>query len=369
MTKTTGTPPRAHSRIWAFMPAHNEAATIADSIRALQTQSRPPERIVVVLDNCTDDTAVVAAAAGADLHFTNGNTHKKAGALNQALSVYLPGLPAEALVLVQDADSVLDAMFVEAGQAHLAADPRLGAVSGTFRATALPSGTRAWERVLWHLQDNEYARYAKDVRNLGGKCLVVTGTAAMFRVETLRAVSAARLSGTVPAGDGRGGVYDTTVLTEDNELSFAIMTLGHTLLAPPEMLLTTEHMTSWRALWSQRLRWKRGAVENCVQYGLTQVTRRYWGRQALTVVGVVMTAVYLMSIGWVLLRGGGIQVHPFWLGVTMLFCLERYVTVSDKGRAHQLAAMLMYEMPYELFLQACHGRAYLDSLTRARRVW
>jgi len=113
------------------------------------------------------------------------------------------------------------------------------------------------------------------VRRLRGRCLVVTGTAAMFRVTTLREVSAARLSGRLPGGNGRGGIYDTSVLTEDNELSFAVMTLGYTLLAPKEMSLTTEVMPTWRQLWDQRLRWKRGALENCFQYGITKVTWRY----------------------------------------------------------------------------------------------
>ena len=39
-------------------------------------------------------------------------------------------------------------------------------------------------------------------------------------------------------------------------------------------------MASWSDLARQRVRWKRGAVENLVDYGLTRVTAPYWGRQA-----------------------------------------------------------------------------------------
>ena len=41
---------------------------------------------MVVADNCTDDTVGHRPRHGADVFTTVGNTEKKAGALNQALS-------------------------------------------------------------------------------------------------------------------------------------------------------------------------------------------------------------------------------------------------------------------------------------------
>ncbi len=358
-------------RVIAIIPAHNEAETVHLSLVALSAQSRVPDEVFVVADNCTDATAARARAYGAKVVVTEGNTDKKAGALNQLLADLLGPLGPlgeNDVVLVQDADSFLDPGFVEGGLRALAQTPRLGAVGGTFRGQPSPPGASRHEQFLAHLQDNEYARYARDVRRLHGKCLVVTGTAAMFRVSTLRKISAARHAGALPAGDARGGVYDTSVLTEDNELSFAMMTLGYTLLAPAEMTLTTEVMPTWRQLWQQRLRWKRGAVENCFQYGFTTVTRRYWGRQALTAAGVIVTALYLATLIWALPHGG-LAVQPFWLGVSGIFVLERFITLRDKGWRHQAAAASMYELPYELFLQATHAKAYVDALFRRQRKW
>lgn len=34
------------------------------------------------------------------------------------------------------------------------------------------------------------------------------------------------------------------------------------------------------ALWAQRLRWQRGALENLGAYGVTPQTLRYWGRNS-----------------------------------------------------------------------------------------
>lgn len=50
-----------------LMPAHNEAAGIAAAIDAVSLQLRPGDRLLVVADNCSDDTAGVAAAAGAEV--------------------------------------------------------------------------------------------------------------------------------------------------------------------------------------------------------------------------------------------------------------------------------------------------------------
>ena len=360
---------RTHSpRVIALVPAHDEAGTIGRTLAALEAQTRPPDAVVVVADNCTDETATMAKAAGVAVVETVDNRHKKAGALNQVLTELLPHLEDNDVILIQDADSFLDPDFVEGVLQAFAARRALGGVGGTFRGQRPDGPTSASERFLAHLQDNEFARYARDVRRLRGRCLVVTGTAAMFRVGTLRQVSRARLRGVLPPGDGRGGVYDTSVLTEDNELSFAVQTLGLRLFAPATMTLVTEVMPTWRALWRQRLRWKRGALENCAQYGVTAVTWRYWGRQVLTGAGVLVTTLYLLTVVLALVTGR-FGVHPFWAALTGVFCLERFVTLKDKGWRHQLTATFMYELPYELFLQAAHAKAYADAFLRRERKW
>ncbi|GAA1797753.1 hypothetical protein GCM10009835_14880 [Planosporangium flavigriseum] len=388
-------PDRAPAKVTVLVPAHNEGRQIASTLRGLRAQTLPPRRVIVIADNCDDDTATVAAAEGAEVYETAGNRDKKAGALNQAWRMRFrrardrrspvaanghqgwpsdrrrgerraghtgePDLDGNDFVLVQDADSQLDTGFLAGAVSHLVADEGLGAVGGTFRG-AEGAG------LVGHLQRNEYARYARDVRRLKGKCLVVTGTAAMFRAATLRRISAARRDGTLPAGDGDGGIYDTTVLTEDNEMTFAIRHLGYRVLSPRECTLTTEVMQSWQDLWKQRLRWKRGAVENCFQYGITRITWPYWGRQLLTVLGVVVTFLYLASL-LLALCVGQVHLQPIWLAVTLVFVLERVITVRDRGWRYMLAAASMYELLYDIFLQLVHAKAYVDAALMRERRW
>lgn len=351
-------------RITAVIPAHNEQDCLPATIASLKTQTRPPDRIIVVSDNSTDKTVEVARSLGSEIEVveTVGNTAKKAGALNFVLARILPEMTDDDFVFVQDADSALDRDFLKNALRYMSCIDNLGAIGGVFRG-------QEGGGFVGHLQRNEYARYTRDVSRLKGKCLVVTGTAALFRAQTLAHISRERLAGTIPIGDGKGGVYDTTVLTEDNEISFALMHLGYKILSPAKCTLTTEVMPTWRELWNQRLRWKRGAVENCLQYGLTKITLPYWGRQIFTMLGVLVTVVYLSTIVWSIVFLGALNIHPFWLAVTAIFALERVVTLRGRGTWRRIAVGTMYELPFDIFMQLCHGKAYLDSVFKTERKW
>ena len=118
-------------QIVALIPAHNEEESIERTIAALNAQTRPADRIIVVADNCTDETPALARASVAEVIVTQGNTHKKAGALNYALERVLPSLTDQDAVLVQDADTFLDPGFLAATTRKLSEG--FGAAGGNFR--------------------------------------------------------------------------------------------------------------------------------------------------------------------------------------------------------------------------------------------
>jgi len=345
----------------ALLPAHNEEGGLPAALESLRTQSLPPDEVVVVADNCTDDTERVARELGAAVFVTTANPHKKAGALNQALGAILPRLGPDDLVLVMDADSLLHREFLSTARSHLASDGDLGGVGGTFEGG--PGGG-----LLGTFQRNEYARYARDVRRLKGRALVLTGTASVFPVRVLRHVQRARGGGRLPDRSKAMHVYDVHVLTEDNELSLALMHLGYRILAPHGCTLVTEVMTTWRDLARQRLRWKRGAIENLWDYGLNRVTAPYWGRQVMGALGVLATVLYLGS----LVAGAflGITLQPFWLAASLVFVAERVVTVHMRGwRQILLAAPLVVEMVYDTYLQCVQAWALLQAAVGSERRW
>jgi cellulose synthase/poly-beta-1,6-N-acetylglucosamine synthase-like glycosyltransferase len=362
-TTLTCEAPRPVGQLVALVPAHDEEGQIAATIRSLQGQELAPDRIIVVADNCTDDTVAIAQGFdGVEVIQTQANAHKKAGALNQALDLLRSEGrlgPADA-ILVMDADSVLEAPFLRTAVLRLAQGD-VGAVGGTFHG--LPGGG-----LVGMFQRNEYARYARDVANLQGNVLVLTGTATVFRAGVLDHVRWARANGVIPGG--ADAVYDTHVLTEDNELTLAILHLGYRIVSPLGARLHTEVMTSWSALAQQRLRWKRGALENLMDYGWTPITRSYWGRQALSLAGILVILAYLGSLVWGLAVTGGVTLHPLWLAVTAIFALERMVTVRSRGPGQVLlAGTIVVEMAYDVFLQLVQARAFVQAATGASRTW
>ena len=160
-------------QIVALIPAHNEEESIERTIAALNAQTRPADRIIVIADNCTDETPALARASGAEVIVTQGNTHKKAGALNYALRRVLPGLEDDDAILVQDADSYLDPDFVAVTAAKL--DEGYAAAGGKFYG-------REGGGLCGMFQRNEYARYARDNARKHGRVLCITGVGTLLKV-------------------------------------------------------------------------------------------------------------------------------------------------------------------------------------------
>ena len=66
MHRMQNRPPKVKTaKIVVVVPAHNEQESIARTIKALLGQTRQPDRIVVVADNCTDQTVQIASASDA----------------------------------------------------------------------------------------------------------------------------------------------------------------------------------------------------------------------------------------------------------------------------------------------------------------
>lgn len=352
--------PPAVVRCTVLLPAHDEAAIIGASIDSLLRQTRAADRILVVADNCTDATVAIARARGVEVVETVGNTQAKAGALNQVLATLLPGGAVEDVYLVMDADSTITPDFLEVALGMLEADPELTAVGGLF------SGEDG-SGVLGQLQRNEFTRYQRVIGRREGHLFVLTGTASVFRGYALAAVAQAR--GSLVPGH-RGEVYDTWAMTEDNEITLALKSLGATTTSPPQCRVTTEVMPTWRALRRQRLRWQRGALENVGAYGLTRTTAIYWTQQLGLAYGVIALHSYLALMAIGVLSVNGLRWSPFWVAIGFVFLAERVVTAWRAGwRGRAVAAVIVFELSYSLFLQWAFVTALAHIVTRRGKGW
>lgn len=132
------------TRFAVVIAARNEGAVIGASVESLIHQDYPRELfdVFVVPNNCTDDTATRAAAAGARIFLPNGTVHCKGDALRQAFS----GLMQEHYdaFVVFDADNRVDPMFLKRFNdafcsgaqvvkgRHLARDPEKNWLAGCY---------------------------------------------------------------------------------------------------------------------------------------------------------------------------------------------------------------------------------------------
>jgi cellulose synthase/poly-beta-1,6-N-acetylglucosamine synthase-like glycosyltransferase len=347
-----------------LIPAHNESQTIGYAVRSVLSDASDVT-VVVVADNCTDDTAAVATVNGAEVFVSRGNTSKKAGALNQALRHYLPQMPSDGSVLVLDADTILLPGFTTSARQRLS-EPAVGAVSGLFLGD--PGGG-----ILEEFQRNEYARYARQtVRRRRNESFVLSGTSTIFRVQTLRDISEGRASGSLPSNPGEPTptFYDEVVLTEDNHITLAVKTLGYRCSSPKECVVQTEVMPTTPLLWKQRMRWQRGALENLTQFGFNRVTFPYWRQQLGQAAGILLVLLYLIT-ATVGLASSNWSVSWFWMAVGCIFFAERIVTAFRRvgWRGRLLSATVIPEFVFDSFLMVVFVKSFADIILKKKRNW
>lgn len=216
------------------------------------------------------------------------------------------------------------------------------------------------------LQRNEYLRYAHDLRRRSARAEVVTGTAGLFSVSVLQEVIASR--GDSPANQSY--VYDNASWVEDNELTTAIKSLGYRCASPTECTVTTELMPTVRTLYFQRLRWQRGALDTLRTYGITKTTAPYFVRQFLIHVGILFFPFFVTVVTLAIFQTGRFPWSWPWFFFSSIVLLERLWTVREGGPdAVLLAALILPEICYDLFLHVVFVRALVDSLMRSGGHW
>jgi cellulose synthase/poly-beta-1,6-N-acetylglucosamine synthase-like glycosyltransferase len=168
----------------------------------------------------------------------------------------------------------------------------------------------------------------------------------------------------------KGDVYDTHALTEDNELTIALKSLGALMMSPAECMVETELMPSIDALWRQRLRWQRGAMENIATYGITSTTARYWSQQLGLAYSVFALWTYFLLIVIQVTSTDNWIWYPFWLLMALVFIAEKVWTVR-KGtwQGMLLAALLVPELIYDTYLDIIFVKGLFDMARRKPANW
>ena len=69
----------ARGSLAIVVPAHNEASMIAGTLRSILPDLGPSDRLLVVADNCSDETATIASASGAETIVRTDETRRGKG--------------------------------------------------------------------------------------------------------------------------------------------------------------------------------------------------------------------------------------------------------------------------------------------------
>jgi peptidoglycan/xylan/chitin deacetylase (PgdA/CDA1 family)/cellulose synthase/poly-beta-1,6-N-acetylglucosamine synthase-like glycosyltransferase len=287
-------------RVVALIPAYNEEASIAATIRAMLCQERVPDRIVVIPNGCSDGTAEVARQFPVTVLELPKLPHKKSEALNTAWRQYARNAD---LVICLDADTVMPPNAVRDWEAEFLSDASRGVVPRPIWAAknvnweaveqpaqrvasvkeqpklrgvrALPLGgssskfTMIGTDFLTRLQRAEFSRWT-DTALRRGWTSVLAGTGAAISGEALRQVA---------ARDDREGPWAYTSQVEDFELTYRIRELGYRCQVSPTVRAYTDSMKTLKALWGQRMKWQVGTIEDLLHIGVNRLTLLDWFQQ------------------------------------------------------------------------------------------
>ena len=351
-------PARRRPVVAALIPAWNEEKFIAATIDGLRSQTWPPDLIIVIANNCTDDTAGAARAAGAEVIEMPRNPHRKAGALNYGIETLLASLADKDRIFVMDADTVIVPRWFELANAVMDANPR-AVVSGRYAC-------RNATGLIGLLQRNEFARECRMTDRRGDRTHILVGTSTLLPVAMLREVIAARDSGTLPPGY----VYLPGSLTEDFELTLAAKTLGWQTISPFGCDAITDVMPTWKMLWHQRIRWMQGGVEDLRRYGWTRVTMPFHVRRAWILFGLAAMWLFYATVLATWASNGKVVTSLPWALLTLVFIADRVVGVRVQGtRSMLLAALLVPEIIYNMFAQVVYATALYKAFRGGPSTW
>ena len=232
-------------RIAAIIPARNEELVIGKLVESLLRQDYPRAlfEVYVVPNNCDDDTAGAARAAGARILNVTGTVRTKGDVLRQAFA-QLTGTGKYDAYCVFDADNLVGQGFFRAVNDAVLDGCQ---VAQGFRDSKNPfdnwvSGSMSV--FFWFMS----ACYNESRNRLGISCHL-NGTGFMVSDEAIRSIG-----------------WDTHSLTEDLEFTALCALKGYKVGWMPEARIYDEQTTSFKTSCVQRRRWTAGSLQCMRRY-------------------------------------------------------------------------------------------------------
>jgi cellulose synthase/poly-beta-1,6-N-acetylglucosamine synthase-like glycosyltransferase len=233
------------------VPAHNEGRHIIPTLKDLQSAAWPQTRIIVVADNCDDDTAEIAASCGAEVVERREPERRGKGYALQYAINFLRKDPPD-FVAFFDADCRLED----------------GALERVVRAAA------AVERPVQAI----YEMAAGE--NLSPRARIAQFAWAFMNVARMRGLNAlggvTRFTGVglaAPWAALSDFTFGSGAITEDHALTFALAERRRAPMLESSARVFSRFPETDEAMVIQRARWERGSLGVLVRRGLGGVLK------------------------------------------------------------------------------------------------
>lgn len=172
-------------RFGIVIPARNESAVIGDTVRAILASDYPKELfdVFVVADNCTDNTAEIARAAGAIVYerFDPDPKHHKAGyALKYLFEKIMEEHSGYEAFIKFDADNIPEPDYIK--RMNEAFDAGVKSARGYSNSKNIDENITAGISGLWYIRD---CRFSSNFRSAIGQGTMLGGAGMMFSAEII----------------------------------------------------------------------------------------------------------------------------------------------------------------------------------------
>ena len=255
--------PSARPTLAVLVPAHNEASGIGATLASIRAQLGRADRLLVVADNCSDDTADIARRHGAEVtERFHPELRGKSYALAHGGALLAQAPPV--VVIVIDADCLLgsDALSHLVRAAMRTQRPVQAAY--LMRASAAASPARRVTQFAWAVKN---LLRPEGWSRLGFGCQL-TGSGMAFPWSVWR---------DAPLASGH--------LVEDLKLGLDLAQAGKPPVFCPQAVVTSVFADNAVGEQSQRTRWEHGHLGLMLAYGprllATAIRRRQWPLLAL----------------------------------------------------------------------------------------
>ncbi len=234
-------------RFAIVVPAHNEELSLARTVRSLMAIEYPRKHfdVIVIADNCTDDTAAIAALEGATVWERNDPDFRGKGrALRWAFGKILSADDYDGVVVI-DADTRVSKNLLSVMNRYLEEGSK--AVQSSDMAEPQPG---SWSSEITRLGFTLYNLVRPLGRSVIGCSAGIRGNGMCFAVDTLR---------TVP--------WNSFSLNEDLEYGLMLLLRGVNVEFAPEAEVFAMMPAKAGNAESQRARWEGGRFPVISGYG------------------------------------------------------------------------------------------------------